>query len=375
MQGYPVQLLQAMLEHYSPSGSEAQLARFLREEMQTKGMASKIDEAGNVIGVLGDKGPRILLCGHIDTVPGRIPVRLDGDLLYGRGAVDAKASLAAMVVGATLAKERSRAPARITVAAVVEEETSSKGIRALMAGKTEYDLAVFGEPSGASNIVVGYKGNLQLHLSFHTSGGHSASPWLSASSFEESCVFWAAFQRQLLNNNAESKFEAITGCVTNMAAGGLGNSIPANATLDIDIRIPPDVNSGALVSKMREFIEQYSTGRKGVSVELRVDDQTEAFIGSTDSNALSAFRWAIRKVQGGQVALLKKTGTSDINLFAQTQNIPMFAYGPGDSRLDHTETEHVRISEYLASIEVYSHALSRLAERALEDELLPTAIK
>jgi len=364
-----------MLEHYSPSGSEAQLARFLREEMQTKGMASKIDEAGNVIGVLGDKGPRILLCGHIDTVPGRIPVRLDGDLLYGRGAVDAKASLAAMVVGATLAKERSRAPARITVAAVVEEETSSKGIRALMAGKTEYDLAVFGEPSGTSNIVVGYKGNLQLHLSFHTSGGHSASPWLSASSFEESCVFWAAFQRQLLNNNAESKFEAITGCVTNMAAGGLGNSIPANATLDIDIRIPPDVNSGALVSKMREFIEQYSTGRKGVSVELRVDAQTEAFIGSTDSNALSAFRWAIRKVQGGQVALLKKTGTSDINLFAQTQNIPMFAYGPGDSRLDHTETEHVRISEYLASIEVYSHALSRLAERALEDELLPTAIK
>ena len=87
------------------------------------------------------------------------------------------------------------------------------------------------------------------------------------------------------------------------------------------------------------------------------------------------FAQAIRKVQGGQVALLKKTGTSDINLFVQTQKIPMFAYGPGDSRLDHTETEHVRISEYLACIEVYAQALARLAERAEEARLALAAVK
>ena len=109
-----------------------------------------------------------------------------------------------------------------------------------------------------------------------------------------------------------------------------------------------------------------------MAVDLRVDDETDAFLGSTNSNALSAFRWAIRKVQKGQVALLKKTGTSDVNLFAQTQQIPMFAYGPGDSRLDHTETEHVRISEYLASTEVYAYALARLAERATESKSPPS---
>jgi LysW-gamma-L-lysine carboxypeptidase len=364
-----------MLELYSPSGSEARLAHFLHQEMQAKGMDSKFDEAGNVIGIIGDGGPRILLCGHMDTVPGPIPVRLDGDLLYGRGAVDAKASLAAMIVGATLAKERSRAPSQITVAGVVEEETSSKGIQALMAGNMRYDLAVFGEPSGVSNIVIGYKGSLKLHLSFHTSGGHSASPWLSPSSFEECCAFWAAFEHQLLNNNAESKFEAVTGCVTSMLAGGPGNNVPATATLEIDVRIPPAVRSDGLVGSVREFIQRYTAAHEGVTISLRVDDQTDAFLGSTDSNALSAFRWAIRNVQRGQVALLKKTGTSDINLFAQTQDIPMFAYGPGDSRLDHTETEHIRIPEYLASIEVYARALSRFAERAHKDELLPAAVQ
>jgi LysW-gamma-L-lysine carboxypeptidase len=153
-----------------------------------------------------------------------------------------------------------------------------------------------------------------------------------------------------------------------MVSGGPGNSVPSTAMLEIDIRIPPTVKPAAFISNIRGFIERHVAARNGLAVDLRVDDETDAFLGSTSSNALSAFRWAIRKVQGGQVALLKKTGTSDVNLFAQTQSIPMFAYGPGDSRLDHTETEHVRISEYLASTEVYAHALSRLAERATEGE-------
>ena len=156
----------------------------------------------------------------------------------------------------------------------------------------------------------------------------------------------------------------MTGCVTGIEAGGLGNSIPANATLDIDVRTPPTLKTADLISQIKEFAAQYAANRERVKIEIRIDDQTEAFLGSTDSIALSSFRWAIRKVRGGQVALIKKTGTSDMNLFAENQNIPMFAYGPGESRLDHTEIEHVRISEYLTSIEVYANALSRLAEQA-----------
>jgi LysW-gamma-L-lysine carboxypeptidase len=280
-----------------------------------------------------------------------------------------------MINGATLAKKRCALPIQITVAAVVEEEASSKGIRAIMQSQPRFDLAVFGEPSGVSSVIIGYKGSLKLHLSFHTTGGHSASPWLYASSYEESSSFWVEFERQLLRNNAQSKFEAVTGCVTSVLAGAPGNSVPANATMDIDIRIPPTLKSNELARKVSEFTAGYAADHENVKIEPRIDDQTEAFLASTNSSALSAFRWAIRKVRGGQVALVKKTGTSDMNLFAETQNIPMFAYGPGESRLDHTEAEHVRISEYLASIEVYANALSRLAENAQTSDLLPAAAK
>jgi LysW-gamma-L-lysine carboxypeptidase len=364
-----------MLETYSPSGSEAQLANILHREMKSNGLDARIDTAGNAVGVLGNDGPRILLCGHMDTVPGRIPVRQDGDLLYGRGAVDAKSSLAAMIIGVTLAKKRTLAPFQATVVALVEEETSSKGIRAIIDDQARYDLAVFGEPSGASNLVIGYKGSLRVHVSFHTAGGHSASPWLSASSYEESCTYWTAFESEFLRNDAESKFEAITGCVTSANVGDSGNSVPTHATLDADVRIPPGVKSNDLVIRIRDFTELYRANHEGLRVEVGFEDQTEAFLGSTNSPALSAFRWAIRKVNGGQVALVKKTGTSDMNVFAESQDIPMFAYGPGESRLDHTEVEHVRISEYLASIEVYAHALSRLAETARSSPLLPAGIK
>jgi len=362
-----------MLEIYSPSGSEADLAEFLHGEMQSNGLVARTDNVGNVIGVLGNEGPRILLCGHMDTVPGRIPIRQDVDLLYGRGAVDAKSSLAAMIVGAALAKKKSSYPFQVTVAAVVEEETSSKGIRAIIGDQTQYAMAGFGEPSGVSNLIIGYKGSLKLHASFTTNGGHSASPWLSASSYEESNLFWKAFEKGILRNNSPSKFDAVTGCVTRAEAGDLGNSVPTRATLDVDLRVPPGLSPNDLITKIKEFTNRYNINRQDVRIQVDFEDQTEAFLGSPNSSAVSAFRWAIRKVKGGQVAMVKKTGTSDMNLFAQSQNIPMFAYGPGDSRFDHTEVEHVRISEYLACIEVYSLALTRFAEKASSSPLLPTA--
>jgi LysW-gamma-L-lysine carboxypeptidase len=364
-----------MLEIYSPSGSETALAQFLRGEMQARGMNSRIDGAGNVLGVVGTEGPAVLLCGHMDTVPGMIPVRREGDLLYGRGAVDAKASLAAMILGTMLAKERSTLPIRITVAAVVEEETSSRGIREIMRDGSRYDLAVFGEPSGVSNMIMGYKGSLRLHLTFHTPGGHSAAPWLSASSYEESSAFWHRFQRRFLRNDHKSKFDSVTGCVTNIISDGPGNSVPARTTLDIDVRIPPTVKPVDLADEVREFVDKYGGDQDRVKTELRIDDQTPAFVGLADSYQLSAFRWAIRSVRGGQVALVRKTGTGDVNLYAEHRNIPMFAYGPGDSKLDHTENEHISLAEYLASIEVYARALPRIAERAKHSELIPAAIK
>ena len=367
MQSYLVEFLHAVLNTYSPSGSERELANLLHKRLASHGFKTRIDSVGNVMGEIGNDGPYILLCGHMDTVPGEIPVRHEGDFLYGRGAVDAKSALAALYAGAALAKERCKRPFKVKLACVVQEETSSIGMETLMREGEKYDLAVFGEPSGATNIVIGYKGSVHTQVTCKTNGGHSASPWVSKNSFEEIFFFWDKFRTSILQNDSESKFDSITGCVTNAKAGDADNTIPCQATIDIDIRIPPTIRSAELANKINDFTKQYQKSRAEVQLEAAVKSQTEAYLGEENSLAVRAFRSAIKKNGNKPVFLVKKTGTSDMNLLAQKQKIPMIAYGPGDSRLDHTLDERISIPEYLSSIEIIANAIEKFV--SLHDKM------
>ena len=58
-----------------------------------------------------------------------------------------------------------------------------------------------------------------------------------------------------------------------------------------------------------------------------------------------------------KAAFLLKTGTSDMNVVGPTWRCPILAYGPGDSRLDHTPDEHVVLDEYWRAVLVLERAL------------------
>ena len=90
MQDQAVRLLTNLLGIYSPSGKEGDIANFLAEEMKKFGFQVGIDAIGNVIGVVGEGEPTIFLCGHMDTIAGRLPVRVENNKVYGAGAVDAR---------------------------------------------------------------------------------------------------------------------------------------------------------------------------------------------------------------------------------------------------------------------------------------------
>jgi LysW-gamma-L-lysine carboxypeptidase len=70
---------------------------------------------------------------------------------------------------------------------------------------------------------------------------------------------------------------------------------------------------------------------------------------------------AIMKVTSTRAVLIRKSGTGDINAFANTIKRPLIAYGPRNSHLDHAADEHVNIEEYLDAIQVFQEALNKLA--------------
>ena len=173
-----VRFLTNLLGIYSPSGKEEEIANFLAEKMEKMGYEVGIDAIGNVIGVMGEGEPVIFLCGHMDTVAGHMPLRIEEGKIFARGAVDAKGPLAAMVVAASAAAKEPGFKGKILVASVVEEEATSRGVRHLITQGIKADYAIFGEPSGVENVTIGYKGQIQLKIVIKTQTGHASTPWL-----------------------------------------------------------------------------------------------------------------------------------------------------------------------------------------------------
>ncbi len=334
-------LLTRMVEIPSVSGNEAALARFLVDEMRDWGFATHLDEAGNAIGRRGDPdAPMILLTGHMDTVPGGPAPRREGDLLYGRGAVDAKGPLAAMICAAASASVDG---VQYVVAGVVEEETYGKGATHL-AECFRPAVAFVGEPNGWAGVGIGYKGRVMLRYDVSRPSVHTASPEEKAS--EAAVAFWQDVVGYCASvTTSEKAFERPIATLNEMS-GDI-----ESARLVISVRTPPGFDLPAF--------EAFLAGvtRDGV---LKIDDRTPGVRVDHRGAAVRALCAGIR-ARGARPTLKLKTGTADLNIVEPVWGVPMAVYGPGDSALDHTDDEHISFTEYTAAIDVLRDALNHLA--------------
>jgi len=141
---FAVKMLEKALRLYTPSLSEKPLAEFLADKCDDLGFENiHLDDVGNIIATKGSGSPKILLCGHMDTVPGKIKVRKEGDTLFGRGASDAKAPLFAMLFAAASVQNNN---GTVMFVGAVDEEGNATGIKNLVKNKLDIDYAIFGEP-------------------------------------------------------------------------------------------------------------------------------------------------------------------------------------------------------------------------------------
>ncbi|GAB4433278.1 MAG: [LysW]-lysine hydrolase [Chloroflexi bacterium OHK40] len=352
-----ISLLEELLRIPSLSGQEGAAAAFLVERMAAFGWNAFIDEAGNAVGLLGSEGPLVVLLGHIDTVPGAIPVRVEGGRLYGRGAVDAKGPFAAFVAAARraeLAGQRSGHPLRCRLALIGATEEEAASSRGAHYARDRYapDFCVIGEPSGWDRVTLGYKGRLLAHYRHEQPAAHSAGELPAAP--EALVAFWRAVEQHCARHNAgrERLFEQLSPSLRRVASGGDGLTDWAEAT--VGLRLPEGVDPAALAEELRAL---------AAPARLRFEGGCPAFRSPRTTALAGAFVRAIR-AEGGQPGFLHKTGTADMNVVGPAWGCPIVAYGPGDSRLDHTPDEHVELAEYQRAIVVLAHVLGQLGARA-----------
>ncbi|PTA68306.1 [LysW]-lysine hydrolase [Deinococcus arcticus] len=348
------ELLRGAVAIPSVSGQEAAVAAYLQGWMAARGFQAQIDGAGNAVGVRGHGPLTVVLLGHMDTVPGDIPVREEGGVLYGRGAVDAKGPLCAFMAAVAALPDTALAAARFVVIGATEEEApSSRG--AHHAARTwQPDAVLIGEPSGWEGLTLGYKGRLVLRAqaechNFHTAGeGQSAGDDLTEAWFRVRA--WAAQAGE-----PGAVFGGVQATVQDLQAGTDGLTQRASGTFGL--RLPPAVSPEAAEAAIRAALADLNT------VSLTFVGHEHAVRHPRDNALTRALRVGIR-AQGGTPVFKVKTGTSDMNVVAPHWPVPTLAYGPGDSALDHTPNEHLDLAEYDRAVAVLRAALEHLAAGA-----------
>lgn len=356
-----IQLLHELVATSSVSGNELNASQVFVRHAERMGFVSSIDEVGNAIADRGnwngDDGVHLMLLGHIDTVPGDIPVRIENGILHGRGSVDAKGPLAAMLTAASVAELPDLV--RVTViGAVGEEAAESIGARHIVNQFTP-DACIIGEPSGADGVTLGYKGRLLCDASVEISNAHSAGEEISAS--DTVFQWWRRVTAHIaqLNDGADRVFDQVQASVLSMDSDSDG--LIQQASIRAGFRLPLTLH----VSDLQQILIEHASG----VLQLRFSGTEDAYATNRNDPVVRALSSAIRS-SGNRPRPKLKTGTADLNVVAPIWKCPIAAYGPGDSSLDHRPDEHLVLEEYTESIQILKGAVESLAEELLQNRTM-----
>jgi LysW-gamma-L-lysine carboxypeptidase len=332
---------------------------FLADKCDDLGFENiEIDEVGNIIAKKGSGSPKIMLCGHMDVVPGKIKVRREGDSLYGRGASDAKAPLMAMLFAAASVQKNN---GTVIFVGAVDEEGNATGIKNLVKKEMGIDYAIFGEPSGIKQVTIAYKGRLAINLKISVeNSSHASAPWLSKNAIHESMIFVNQLKEELeTGQEGKTKGMLLTATITEIKGGISHNITPRECETIFDIRIPVDMNCKSIEQKISTLVKEIADKRE-VEAFYSILDETEPFEAAHNSALVRAFTLGIMEVENSRPTLIRKTGTGDMNVLGNQWNIPVVTYGPGDPHEAHTIDEKVSVDEYLRGIEVLKKTLQHL---------------
>lgn len=391
-----IALLHGLVAIRSHSREEAEASAWLVAQMRAAGFARAfVDAAGNAVGEIGDASAArtLVLLGHIDTVPGNIPVRIEstaeGDMLFGRGSVDAKGPLASFAaatarVGSAWAQQ---ADLRVVVVGAVEEEAAtSKGARFIASrfdGRHEPTPAacIIGEPSHWHRITLGYKGRLLLDFEARQPMAHTAGPDASVAAVVVDVWNRVTAHAAAFNTGRDKAFDQLTPSLRRFITATTAEMID---TVDGQIawRLPLGVDVHAMVRDLITWTAAHLESPlprfdaeavvAGAPVELagsrtsfalRFRGAEMPWRGDRQNALVRSFLHAIRSTDSAaQPGFLVKTGTSDMNVVGPLWRCPIVAYGPGDSALDHTPHEHVSLDEYWRAVTVLERAIKTFGE-------------
>ncbi|MEV0149537.1 MULTISPECIES: succinyl-diaminopimelate desuccinylase [unclassified Nonomuraea] len=323
-------LTAAIVDIESVSGDERELADAV--EMALGALPHlKVDRSGETVvarTTLG-RGERVLIAGHLDTVPvhANLPSRVEGDLLYGCGTSDMKAGVAvALKLAAALP-----APNRDVTYVFYdceEVEAERNGLNRVAREHADWlaaDFAVLMEPTDGV-IEGGCQGTLRAEVLVTGKRSHSARSWFGVNAIHGIEPVLARLNAYQARRPVVDGLEYHEGLNAVGVRGGVaGNVIPDTCVVTVNYRFAPDLTEDQARAHVREVFDGF---------EVSFTDGAPAARPGLTHPVAAAFAAAV----GGEPRA--KLGWTDVARFSAL-GIPAVNYGPGDPNLAHQQGEYV----------------------------------
>jgi succinyl-diaminopimelate desuccinylase len=325
----------------SLSHEESDLADAVEADLRGVG-SLEVERIGDTVVARTDlgRGRRVVLAGHLDTVPGDAArgARIEGDVLAGLGSVDMKGGIAVMLALAVTATEPA---VDVTYLFYPCEEIgyADNGLGILSTERPELlkaDAAVLLEPTGGS-VEAGCQGTMHAVVTLRGSRAHTARPFMGVNAVHRLAPLLGVLA------SYESRRVVLDGCeygeqlqAVRVEAGIANNVVPDSATVRLNFRFAPDRDREGAVAELRAMIAPVLDPDSGDDLEV-----LEAMPGAPPSlgdpliaSLLAASRRPPRA----------KLGWTDVATFARL-DVPAANFGPGDPLLAHTSDEQVSRAE------------------------------
>ncbi|WP_101047381.1 succinyl-diaminopimelate desuccinylase [Macromonas nakdongensis] len=330
--------------------------------------------------------PTLVFAGHTDVVPtGPLdqwasdpftPTHRDG-LLYGRGASDMKASLAAMVVACEeFVAQHPKAPLNIAFLLTSDEEGPAHDgtvvvCRELQRRGERLDFCIVGEPTSVQRtgdmIKNGRRGTMSGKLTVKGVQGHIAYPHLARNPIHLLAPALAELVATRWDAGNEF-FPATTWQVSNIHGGtGASNVIPGSVVVDFNFRFSTESSAEGLQQRVAELLARHGL-QAGTDYELAWTVGGLPFL-TRPGTLVDAVRSAIRAETGLETELSTTGGTSDGRFIAQICP-QVIELGPPNATI-HKVNECVAVADLDPLKNIYRRVLEHLAQVPAHDEVTP----
>lgn len=346
-----VELLAELVAIESISGNEHAVSAFVADWLTARGVPATVTER-NVVARIGATGdvPTLLLNSHTDVVPVGpgwatdpfTPV-IDGGRMVGRGANDAKASVAAMAC-AVVALARDELPVGVVFAATCEEERGRDGLEKVLPTLGRLDAALVGEPTELQPAVA-QNGLLLLELFPEGRAGHAARPHLAVNAVDLMARDIVALH-DLAWAPANPHVGPMTLVCTQVEAGSAHNVIPDTGRVVVDIRTIPEIPPERVIERVRATVRSRVHVRSNRLPPVATPD------GAAILDAVLAAR-----------PTAKPFGSPTLSDWAHLHAVPAVKIGPGISEVSHTRDEWVELAMVEEAVGFYEATVRAWADQ------------